>query len=125
MPDRWAFVVAVEKYLHPEFGPVAYAEAGAKALAEALTAAGYPKANQFVLLGPHATKTAVESRLRKLRKAVKKGDEIVAVFAGRVFADGGAGCFTAWDTLPDDARDTAVSVADLVAAVTGTKAGQV
>ena len=72
MADRWAFIVAVEKPLDPTLGATPYAETGAKAIADALTLAGYAKANQFVLLGPHATKTAIESRLRKLKKAVRK-----------------------------------------------------
>lgn len=121
MADRWAFVVAVEKFLHPEFGPMPYAEAGAKALAEAVVSAGYPKANRFVLLGPHATKAAIESRLRKLRKALRKGGEVLVYLAGRTRTGG----FVCWDTLPDDMRDTSLRISELVATLEGTKAGQV
>ncbi len=125
MADRWAFVVATDKFLDPALGAVPYAESGARAVSDALTAAGYPKANQLVLLGPHATKAVVESRLRKLKKAVRRGDELLTYVAGRGFSRNGAGFLACWDTLPDDLAETALPVADLVAGLTATKAGQV
>lgn len=125
MADRWAFIVAIEKHLDPTLGVMPYAEAGAKALADALTLAGYPKAKQVVLLGPHATKTAVESRLRKLKKAVRKGDEVLAYWAGNGFLHNGNSSFMLWDTLPDDLRDTGLSLVDFASALAGTKASQV
>jgi len=125
--DRWALVIAIDKHLDPALGTVPYAEAGAKAVSDALAAAGYPKSNQFVLLGSHATRTVVESRLRKLRKAVKKGDEVLAYWAGHCYtrSGGGSGLLACWDTLPDDRAETGLPLADFVASLTGTKAGQV
>lgn len=125
MADRWALIVATDKFLDPNLVPVPYAESGAKALADALAAAGYPKANQVVLLGATATKTVVESRLRKLKKAVKRGDTLLAYWAGRGFSRGGEGYLACWDTLPDDLADTSLTVADLMTALSGTKAEQV
>ena len=51
MADRWAFVIAIDKHLDPSLGTVPYAETAAKTVSDALAAAGYPKANQSVLLG--------------------------------------------------------------------------
>jgi hypothetical protein len=125
--DRWALIVATDKFLDPALGTAPYAEAGAKALSDALAQAGYPKANQFLLLGPHATRTIVESRLRKLKKAIKKGDEVLAYWAGVGFtrASAGSGLLTCWDTLPDDLAETGLQLSDLAAALSNTKAGQV
>jgi len=125
VPDTWALVVAVEKPLDPSFAPLPYCEAGAKAVADALAANGVPKARQFVLLGRHATKTAVESRLRKLKKAAKKGDTVLAWVAGRGYSKGGRGAVGCWDTLPDDVLDTSLPVAGLVAELTAAKAAGV
>lgn len=125
MADRWAFIVAVEKHLDPSLGATPYAEAGAKAIADALTNAGYAKANQFVLLGPHATKTAIESRLRKLKKAVRKGEEVLAYWAGNGFKHNGNSCLTLWDTLSDDLVETSLALVDFVGALAATKARQV
>jgi hypothetical protein len=123
--DRWALVIAVDNYLDPEWGLVPFAESGARALADALAAAGYPTERQFVLLGPHATKSVIESRLRKLKKAVRRGGEVLAYVAGCGFSRSGSGFLACWDTLPDDPAETALPVADLVAALTATRAGQV
>lgn len=125
MADRWALIVATDKFLDPALGTVPYAEAGAKALSDALAQAGYPKANQFLLLGPHATRTIVESRLRKLKKLVKRGGDVLAYVAGRGTSRAGAGALACWDTLPDDLPETSLPVADLLAALGGTKASQV
>jgi hypothetical protein len=121
--DRWAFVVAIDKFLNPGLGTVPYAEAGAKAVADSLAAAGYPRQNQFVLTGQHATRAVVESRLRKLKKAVRRGDTVLAYVAGRGFARAGAGFLACWDTLPDDLTETSLPLADLVA-VSSPKVGQ-
>lgn len=125
MPDTWAVVVAVEKPLDPVFPHLPYSEAGAKVVADALAANGVPKARQYVLLGQHATKSAIESRVRKLKKAVKKGDTVLAWVAGRGYSKGGKGVVGCWDTLPDDLLDTSLPVADLVAELAATKAASV
>ena len=125
MADRWALIVATDKFLDAELGTVPYAEAGAKALADALAASGYPKANQFVLPGPLATKTVVESRLRKLKKAVKRGDAVLACWAGRGFSRGGEGFLACWDTQRDDLAETSLPFAEFVASFSGPKASQV
>lgn len=125
MPDTWAILVAVEKPLDAAFPHLPYSEAGARAVSDALAANGVPKARQFVLLGQQATKSAVESRLRKLKKAVKKGDTLLAWFAGRGYSKGGKGFLGCWDTLPDDLLDTAIPVADFVDQLTSTKASGV
>src|SRR5207248_4800769 len=85
--ERRAVVVGIEKYLHPELGAVPFAEADAAAIAAALETSGYPTAEQIVHRGPHATKAAVEARLKRLRKAVKRGDELVVFWAGRGYSD--------------------------------------
>lgn len=125
MADRWAFLVAIEKFADPALGGVPYADGCAKALADALASSGYRRSHQVVLTGSHATRTAVESRLRKLKRLVKKGDELLAVWVGRGFAQPGTGVLPCWDTLPDDLADTSLSVKELVETLAGTKASQV
>jgi hypothetical protein len=120
--DRWAVVVGIDKPLHPEFAPTPFAEADARAVAAALERTGVPDARRVLLAGQFATKAAVESRLRRLRKQVKKGDELVLFWAGRGGASEAGSHLVCWDTLPDDAPATAVAVADLVAV--GAKAAQ-
>ena len=125
MAECWAIVVGIEKFLHPELGSVPFAEADAAALAAALEGAGYPATRQIVLPGPHATKAAIEARLRRLKKSVKRGDTVLAAWLGRGCLAGGRSLLPAWDALPDDLAETSIPLADWVNGLTGTKAGQV
>ncbi len=129
MADRRALVIAVEKSLDPSFGPVPYAEAGARALADTLAGAGYPAANQAHLFGSHATLTVITYRLRRLVAAAQPGDELFVYYAGRVVDAPGdvrrMGHLCAWDSQADDLDQTGLSVPDLTVIMTAGKASQV
>jgi hypothetical protein len=123
--DRWALLVAIDSYQDACLGAVPYAEAGAKAAADALVVAGYPKKNQFLLLGSHATQGAILSRVRKLKRLMKKGDELLVWLDAHGFSFKGDGVLAVWDTLPDDLVESGVSVGGLVKDLTASKAAQV
>lgn len=116
MPDRWVFAVGVEKPLHAALGIYAFADADALALA-----VGVSLSRQVILTGQHATLAAVRARLKRFKKAVKKGDTVLAAWLGPV-ADGRLVC---WDTLPDDPAETALPAAEFVESLTASKAGRV
>lgn len=125
MADRWTLLVGIDTFQEPSLGALAYAEDGTKAIAAALTAAGYPKDRQHLLLGSRATKAVIESRVRKLRKVARKGDEILVWISSHAFSRHGAGVVAGWDALPDDLIDTGVPVAELVKELMASKASQV
>jgi hypothetical protein len=123
--DRWALLVAIDSYQDATLGAVPYAEAGAKAAADTLAAVGYAKKNQFLLVGSHATQGAIWSRVRKLKKLMKKGDELLVWVDAHGFSHKGHGVLAAWDTLPDDLVESGVSVGEVVKELTASKAAQV
>jgi hypothetical protein len=123
--DRWALLVAIDSYQDATLGAVPYAEAGAKAAADALVAAGYAKKNQFLLTGSHATQGAILSRVRKLKRLMKKGDDLLVWVDAHGYSVKGDGVLAAWDTLPDDLADSGVSVGGLVKELCGSKAASV
>jgi hypothetical protein len=122
--ERWAVVVGIEKHLHPELGNLPLAEADATAVASVLESVGFPAARQVVFRGPHATKAAVEAKVKRLRKAVKRGDELVVFWAGHGFSDRESGYLAFWDTLPDHPIETSIPLAEWAEWFTGSKAGQ-
>ena len=122
MANRWAFLVGVEKCLHPAAGDLPFADGDAQAIAVAFSVAGIPKSQQLASIGTMATKSQIESRLRSLNEQLKKGDEVIVFWAGRGHTTDGHGYFNCWDTLPEDRDDTAMSFADLFATITATKA---
>ncbi len=125
MADRWLFVVAVEKYLDTTVGTVPYAESGARGLAEALAGAGYPKTHHVTLFGSQATKAIVESRLRRLKRILKKDDELLVFIAARGFAQKGRGFIACWDTQWDDVAEMSLSTLHLFKELHATKASQI
>jgi hypothetical protein len=118
-------IIAVEKYRHPAWVGVPYAETAVHSLATALKTAGIPQDHHILLVGPDATKGVIEARFRQLADRVKKGDTLLAFISGRTIVEREATYLTAWDTLPDLAADSAVSLTGLVAALRKTKAAAV
>ncbi len=116
--ERRGLIVGIDKYLDPKWGAVPYAEIGAGEMAKAL-------GNSILLLGPQATKTIVESKVRTLKKSAKAGDTLVVWFAGRGLSKSGRGHLAAWDTQPDDPLDTSLSLRDLLKELSASKASHI
>jgi hypothetical protein len=117
MPDRTALVIAVESYQDPDIPPAALAEADGAAFARALEALGFARERQVVLLGSQATKTAVESRLRKLLKAPPQGEAFYVFYAGHAFSKAKESYLTCFDSQLDDLAETSVALKALLEAL--------
>jgi hypothetical protein len=104
-----AFVIDVETHLDPTFPPARYASADAAAFAQALQPLGVCADRQTVLLDASATKTVLESKLRRLPPS----DHLAVYVAGYAFAADGANYFVAHDTQSDDLVATAVPLRTL------------
>jgi hypothetical protein len=117
MPNRLALVIAVDSYQEATLPPAAHAETDAVALSHALEALGFARDSQVLLLGSLATKTAIESRLRKLVKNPPHADAFLVFFAGHGLADGKEGVLTCFDTQTDDLPDTGVALSALLDAL--------
>ena len=61
-----AILIAVENYGDKRISPVKYAQADALELGVALEDVGFHKPDQTVLIDINATRTAMESRVRKV-----------------------------------------------------------
>ena len=118
MAERWILSVGIDKYLDPHWGGVPYAETGATEIAKAF-------GNYTLLLGSQATKTVIESKLRKIKKSAKVGDTVVVWFAGRGFSKGTRGYLATWDTQTDDPAETSLSLRDLLKDLSASKASHI
>jgi hypothetical protein len=111
---RWAVIVAVETYRHPGWAGVPYAEAAGAKLAKALVTAGFPPDGQTFLIGPDATKGAVEARLRNLRKRFRNGDTLLVFLSAYTFIHREETYVALWDSLPDLPAESGLSLAEML-----------
>ena len=119
MSVQRAFLIAAGSYQDEALPSHPYADADAAALARALEAHGFARETQVLLTGAQATRTAAESKLRRLTAALGPGDTLYAFYAGHAFTHGGQTYLTCADSQADDLPATGLplrSVLDALAA---------
>lgn len=94
--------------------PCPFAADEVRSLAGRLEDVGFAKARQTIVAGPSATRSAAESRLRRLGRLLQPADEVWFIFAGPAFSENGRGFLACSDTLEDDRAATALAVDDVV-----------
>ncbi|HJZ93351.1 MAG TPA: hypothetical protein VKE40_20915 [Gemmataceae bacterium] len=117
---KYAVLIGVSE--SADFEPSPFAVDELRTLASHLEAAGFAKAHQTILVGPAATRSAAESRLRRVGQSMLPADEVWFVFAGPAFAENGRGFLASADTFADDRAATSLAVADVVRQFTATGA---
>ena len=115
-----AILIAVEE--SDGLPPVPFAAEEIRALAARLESIGFAKSKQTILTGAAASRSAIESRLRKLSAVLSTDDTAWFVFAGPAFVENGLSHLACADTLGDDRAATSLALADLVKHLTATGA---
>ena len=105
-----AILIAVEQYGDNRISPVKYARADAQDLGLALEEHGFAAADQTVLIDNAATKTLIESRVRKVLDGLTEDDTLYFCYAGHGFAKDGKNYITCSDTDIDDLENTSIPV---------------
>lgn len=100
--------IAVEEYADARMAAVPFAAADAAALAKALEQHGFSPADRVLLLNEQATKSSIESKVKRTFKQLTANDELILYYAGHGFSIGGASYLTGSDTDPDDLVDTSI-----------------
>jgi hypothetical protein len=117
---KYAVLIGVDQ--SADFEPSPFAADELRILAGHLETAGFAKAHQTILVGTAATRSAAESRLRRVGQSLLPAGEVWFVFAGPAFAENGRGFLACADTLADDRAATSLAVADVVRLLTATGA---
>ncbi len=120
MGVQYAIVIGVDEA--DGLSPCPFATDEVRLLSARLETVGFAKSHQIVLVGSLATRSAAESRLRRLSKALVPDDTVYFVFAGPAFNDEGRGFLACSDTLEDDRAPTALALADVVRLLNGNSA---
>src|SRR5438874_9663917 len=108
MADRLALLIAVDTHQDSHLPSAAHAAGDAAALSRALEALGFARDHQVVLAGSQATKTAIDSRLRKLVKSPPKAETLFVFFAGHALQADGENYLACYDTQADDLVETSI-----------------
>jgi hypothetical protein len=125
MSERVALVIGVESYQDSTLPAAAHTESDAAAFARALERLGFSRDGQVLLLGSQATKTAIESRLRKLLKSPSETQALYLFYAGHGFRQEGYDYLTTHDSQADDITETSISLRALLEAQTGSRCERV
>lgn len=112
MSTQYAILMGVEASEGLE--PCPFAEAEVQAFSGQLESVGFAKAHQFILVGPTATRSAAESRLRKVSKLLQPEDTFWFIYSGPAFAEADKNFLACADTLADDREATSLALGDLV-----------
>jgi hypothetical protein len=116
MADRLALLIGVDSHQDPALPAAAHAGSDAAALGRALEAQGFRREQQVALIGSQATRTAIDSRLRKLLKAPPTAEALFVFFAGHGLHEG-EDYLACHDTQADDLAETSIRLAGLLDAL--------
>lgn len=108
-----AILIAVEKYSDAAIPSVKYARVDATDLAEALLPHVYEESDQVVLVDGDATKTIIESRVRRTIRSLSDDDTVLFYYAGHGFSKNGENYLTCYDTQLTDLESTSIKLESL------------
>jgi len=121
---QFAVLIGCETYGDPSLPKIEYAAADLTALGATLARHGFAPAEQTLLVDAKASKSVVESRLRKVLRAATADDVVYLYFVGHAFALGGASYIACGDTTVDDLADTSLALDGLTAEIQRSAAGK-
>lgn len=113
MATRRSFVIAIENRLDTTGRRFPHAEQGASPLVESWAKLS-DNAVSTTLLGPHATKAAIDWHWQRFRDGVEQDDILLVALVGTTIVEKNETIFLPWDNLAEARSDTGLSVAEVV-----------
>jgi len=107
--NRFALIIGLENYAE-KIPAVRFAENDASKFEECLIALGYDTRDVTCLASSQATKTKMESELRRLASLAQGDDEILFFFAGHGVSISGSNYITCHDTIKTDLVNSCISL---------------
>ncbi len=114
MAEKFALVIGIENYNEKRISPVKHAEADATGFAKVLQLHGFEPTNIQLVISAAATKTTIESHLRRLFARATEEDQIIIFYAGHGFAENDHNYLTCADTVRGDLVKTSVPLQKLL-----------
>lgn len=114
MATRRSFGIAIENRLDPSGKSLPYAESGASQLVASWAKLSDDAASTTLLLGPHATKTAIDWHWQKFRESIQPDDILLIALIGTTTIEKNETYFLPWDNLAEARSDTGLSIIEIV-----------
>lgn len=105
---KLAVIIGVETYADANIARRSFAATDAAALGLALNELGYAEQDQLLLVDALATKSTIESKLRRLARGLEPDDQLLVYYAGHGFSAAGESYLTAHDSQHDDLTATSL-----------------
>ncbi|QDU31744.1 Caspase domain protein [Anatilimnocola aggregata] len=106
---KLAVIIGVEEYADSNIARRAFAATDTTAFGLVIRALGFEEADQLLLVDAQATKTTIESKLRRTFRSLAVEDELLLYYAGHGFAEAGRGYLTCHDTQATDLAATSIA----------------
>ncbi|MBT3200183.1 MAG: caspase family protein [Phycisphaerales bacterium] len=105
-----AIIIALQRYADAAISQIKYAPADAQSFASALEALGFDASDRQMLISDEATKTTIESRIRKTLTALAEDDVLYLYYAGHSFTIDNRNFITGYDSDLDDLEHTSIAL---------------
>ncbi len=109
-----ALLIAVENYAEPRFAARRFAAADVQAMSAALAELGFAELDQIVLVDGQATKTIIESKIRRTLRSLAPEDTLLIYVAAHGFAERGKSYLVCRDTQAADLSATSIAWSSLL-----------
>jgi hypothetical protein len=107
---KFAILIAVENPVDLRLPRVKFAEGDATALADVLVQHGFEAIDRVMLLGDQATRTNIESRVKRVIKGLDASDELIFFYSGHGFSQDGSNFLACHDTIASDLPGSSMSL---------------
>lgn len=121
MGSRFGMIIAIEKYHDSSIKNVKYGENDARAMRDVFLQNGIVEKNIILLTNQDATKTRIESMLKRRLSSLVDGDEFFLFYAGHGFSERGYNFVTCYDTINGDRCDTSIPINNIFSAAKESK----
>jgi hypothetical protein len=111
---KLAVIIGVESYADSNIARRTFAATDAAALALALQPLGFAEQDQLLLVDAQATRTTIESKLRRLVRGLEPEDQLIVYYAGHGFTAAGQAYLTCHDSQHDDLTGTSIAWSSLL-----------
>lgn len=105
-----ALLIALEDTGDKRVPPVKYAEADVRAFGRAIHEVGFHEADQVLLVNAEATKSILESKIRRTVRSLTENDTFFLYWVGHGFSENGRNYLACHDTQLSDLVATSVSL---------------